>query len=100
MHVTAVLFARQRPPSQAASASSSHTAHLLTERLPEFIALTKPRVMALAVFTALVGLMIAPGHIDPRLGAMAILAIAAGAGAAGVLNSAVTEDKRAPQFHG
>ena len=46
----------------------------------------KPRVMALAVFTALVGLMIAPAHLDPLRGFVAILAIAAGAGAAGVLN--------------
>ena len=46
----------------------------------------KPRVMLLAVFTAFVGLMIAPGHLDPLLGSIAILAIAAGAGAAGVLN--------------
>jgi protoheme IX farnesyltransferase len=46
----------------------------------------KPRVMVLAVFTALVGLMVAPSRPDPLLGAVAILAIAAGAGAAGVLN--------------
>jgi heme o synthase len=46
----------------------------------------KPRVMMLAVFTALVGLAIAPGHLDPLLGSIAILGIAAGAGAAGVLN--------------
>jgi len=46
----------------------------------------KPRVMVLAVFTALVGLTIAPGHLDPLLGSVAIVAIAAGAGAAGVLN--------------
>jgi protoheme IX farnesyltransferase len=58
----------------------------LTARLPDFIALMKPRVMLLAVFTALVGLMIAPGHLDPLLGSIAIVAIAAGAGAAGVLN--------------
>src|SRR5262249_60117772 len=38
------------------------------------------------VFTAVVGLMIAPGRLDPLLGTTAILAIAAGAGAAGVLN--------------
>jgi protoheme IX farnesyltransferase len=42
--------------------------------------------MALAVFTALVGLMLAPAHLDPLLGFIAILAIAAGAAAAGVLN--------------
>jgi protoheme IX farnesyltransferase len=46
----------------------------------------KPRVMALAVFTALVGLMIAPVRLDPLIGFIAILAIAAGAGGAGVLN--------------
>ena len=58
----------------------------LSERLCDFFSLMKPRVMSLAVFTALVGLMIAPGHHDPLLGFIAILAIAAGAGAAGVLN--------------
>src|SRR5262249_30825501 len=42
--------------------------------------------MSLAVFTALVGLMIAPVHPDPLLGSVAILAISIGAGAAGVLN--------------
>ena len=55
-------------------------------RLPDFVTLMKPRVMSLAVFTAIVGLMIAPGHLDPLLGFIGILAIAAGAGAAGVLN--------------
>jgi protoheme IX farnesyltransferase len=60
--------------------------HGLTARLPDLLELMKPRVMALAVFTALVGLVVAPGHLDPRLGSIAILAIATGAGAAGVLN--------------
>jgi protoheme IX farnesyltransferase len=55
-------------------------------RLFDFVALTKPRVMALAVFTALVGMAIAPAHLDTLLGCVAIVAIAAGAGAAGVLN--------------
>jgi protoheme IX farnesyltransferase len=58
----------------------------LTARSPDFITLMKPRVMLLAVFTAFVGLMIAPGHLDPLLGSVAIVAIAAGAGAAGALN--------------
>jgi protoheme IX farnesyltransferase len=58
----------------------------LSARLPDFIRLMKPRVMLLAVFTALVGLIIAPGDLDPLLGSVAILGIAAGAGAAGVLN--------------
>jgi protoheme IX farnesyltransferase len=57
-----------------------------TMRSSEFLALMKPRVMLLAVFTALVGLLVAPGHLDPLPGSIAVLAIAAGAGAAGVLN--------------
>jgi protoheme IX farnesyltransferase len=58
----------------------------LTERLPHFVTLVKPRVMALALFTAFVGLMLAPTRLDPFPGLIAILAIAAGAGAAGALN--------------
>jgi heme o synthase len=58
----------------------------LTARLPDFVTLMKPRVMVLAVFTALVGLIMAPGRLDPLLGSIAVLAITAGAGAAGVLN--------------
>jgi protoheme IX farnesyltransferase len=58
----------------------------LAVRLPHFIALMKPRVMALAVFTALVGMMISPVRLDPLHGFISICAIAAGAGAAGVLN--------------
>ena len=56
------------------------------KRLADFIVLMKPRVMLLAVFTALVGLMVAPAHLEPLIGSIAIVAIAAGAGAAGVLN--------------
>jgi protoheme IX farnesyltransferase len=52
----------------------------------DYVALTKPRVMSLVVFTALVGLMVAPGNIDPLAGAVALLCIAGGAGAAGALN--------------
>jgi protoheme IX farnesyltransferase len=52
----------------------------------DYVALTKPRVMSLVVFTALVGLMVAPGGTDPFTGVVALLCIAAGAGAAGALN--------------
>src|SRR5258706_6387636 len=51
----------------------------------DYIALMKPRVMSLVVFTALVGLMVAPGHLHPVLGFAALLCIAVGAGAAGAL---------------
>ena len=57
-----------------------------TTRVPDFVALMKPRVMFLAVFTAFVGMMLAPVHPDPVIGSIAMLAIAVGAGAAGVLN--------------
>ena len=73
-------------PSTALSRIQLPAQPRLATRLPDFIALMKPRVMLLAVFTALVGLVIAPGHLDPLLGSIAVLAIAAGAGAAGVLN--------------
>lgn len=52
----------------------------------DFFALLKPRVMALAVFTAFVGLMVAPGAMNPVIAVIAIGAIAIGAGAAGALN--------------
>jgi protoheme IX farnesyltransferase len=52
----------------------------------DFWALTKPRVMSLVVFTALCGLLAAPGSIHPVIGFTAILCLALGAGACGALN--------------
>src|SRR6185437_186204 len=52
----------------------------------DYMALLKPRVMSLVVFTGFVGLYLAPGHIHPVLGAIAVLCIAVGAGAAGAIN--------------
>jgi len=52
----------------------------------DYLALLKPRVMSLVVFTALTGLAIAPGHVHPVIGFTALLCIAVGAGAAGALN--------------
>jgi protoheme IX farnesyltransferase len=61
-----------------------------SESLPadwrDFVALTKPRVMSLVVFTGLCGLLVAPVSIHPVLGFTAVLCIALGAGAAGALN--------------
>src|ERR1700720_42015 len=87
MATTVVPFSRPGRPSLAGHAPS-HTPYVPIEgpRFSEFVPLMKPRVMLLAVFTALVGLMIAPDRLDPLLGFVAVLAIAAGAGAAGVLN--------------
>jgi protoheme IX farnesyltransferase len=52
----------------------------------DYVALMKPRVMSLVVFTALVGLAVAPGSLHPVTGFTALLCIAVGAGAAGALN--------------
>jgi protoheme IX farnesyltransferase len=52
----------------------------------DWIALLKPRVMSLVVFTAIVGLLVAPVPIHPALGIAAILCIAVAAGAAGAIN--------------
>ena len=52
----------------------------------DYLELMKPRVMSLVMFTAFVGLVIAPGHIHPVIAATALLCIAVGAGAAGTLN--------------
>jgi heme o synthase len=69
-------------------ALSSDSAHPLADHwsMSDFVDLTKPRVMMLAVFTALVGLSSAPVRLDPLTTLAAVVAIAAGAGAAGVLN--------------
>ena len=52
----------------------------------DYIALLKPRVMSLVIFTAFVGYVLAPGAMHPVLGAIAILAVAVGAGASGAIN--------------
>jgi protoheme IX farnesyltransferase len=58
----------------------------------DYLALLKPRVMSLVIFTALIGLLIAPGHFHPILGITSILCIAVGAGASGALNMALEAD--------
>lgn len=52
----------------------------------DYFALLKPRVMSLVIFTALVGMVAAPGGIHPALAAISLFAIAVGAGASGALN--------------
>src|SRR3978361_1046247 len=52
----------------------------------DFLALTKPRVMTLVVFTGLCGMLAAPGTVNPVIGFTSILCIALAAGAAGALN--------------
>jgi protoheme IX farnesyltransferase len=61
-------------------------------RVSDYLTLLKPRVMSLVVFTALVGLLLAPGGVHPVIAITAILAIAVGAGAAGALNMVFDAD--------
>lgn len=57
-----------------------------TGAVADYVALLKPRVMSLVVFTAFVGMVIAPVPVHPIIGLTALLCIAVGAGAAGALN--------------
>lgn len=66
--------------------SADLTPHISEASVSDYVALLKPRVMSLVVFTALVGLVMAPGHLHPVLGFTALLCISVGAGAAGALN--------------
>ena len=52
----------------------------------DFVALLKPRVMSLVVFTGLTGMVMAPGELHPVLAVVAMLCIAVGAGASGAIN--------------
>lgn len=52
----------------------------------DFIALMKPRVMSLVVFTALIGMVMAPGALPPAISISALVLIAVGAGASAALN--------------
>jgi heme o synthase len=54
--------------------------------LGDFVALMKPRVMSLVVFTAFTGIVLAPAPMHPVLAVIALICIAVGAGASGVLN--------------
>jgi protoheme IX farnesyltransferase len=80
-----VLAAALALPAGEASAPAGSISAILA-RAADYFALTKPRVMSLVVFTAMVGLLAAPGHVDAVVGIATLLCIALGAGAAGALN--------------
>jgi protoheme IX farnesyltransferase len=60
--------------------------HVSEATVGDYVALLKPRVMSLVIFTALVGIVIAPGHMHPVMAFTSLLCIAVGAGASGALN--------------
>ena len=66
---------------------SSHSPALEYEAgVQDYIALLKPRVMSLVVFTGLVGIVVAPGHLHPLLACVAVLCVALASGASGAIN--------------
>ena len=74
--------------SDATINQTGQTATPITDeaQFGDYVALLKPRVMSLVVFTALVGLLAAPVSVHPMVAFAAILFIAVGAGASGALN--------------
>jgi protoheme IX farnesyltransferase len=72
--------------SEGAELRVSVSAEPSLAEVGDYLALMKPRVMSLVVFTALVGLAVAPGSLHPAAAFTALLCIAVGAGAAGSLN--------------
>jgi protoheme IX farnesyltransferase len=78
--------------SDAAAVSVPDAVPTKSAQPRDFIALLKPRVMSLVVFTALTGLVCAEAPMNPVLAAVAILCVAVGAGASGALNMAWDSD--------
>jgi heme o synthase len=72
--------------SEAPSTPAIRLATASVAGVRDYVEILKPRVMSLVVFTGLVGLVLAPGHLHPVLAAVAVLCIAIGAGAAGAIN--------------
>jgi protoheme IX farnesyltransferase len=78
---TSIDYALSREATPSPALASGAGAHVR-----DFVALLKPRVMSLVVFTGFAGLFVAPGELHPFLAAVAVLCIAVGAGAAGAIN--------------
>jgi len=68
---------------------SAETPVITTAQPEDYFQLLKPRVMSLVVFTAVTGLVAAPGGMNPLSAALSVMCIAVGAGAAGALNMAL-----------
>jgi len=71
---------------QSILAHHHRAGHVAGASASDFVALLKPRVMSLVVFTGFVGLVLAPGSLHPVLAFTAMLCIAAAAGASGAIN--------------
>src|ERR1043165_9397871 len=75
------------------SLSTTHSlAYPRVTTVGDFLALLKPRVMSLVIFTGLAGIVAAPGHVHPLSAFTVLLCIAVAAGASGCLNMAYDSD--------
>jgi len=73
-------------PGAGAQSEIGTVATAFEPSVGDFLELMKPRVMSLVVFTALTGMVSAPGNLHPVLAIIALVAITVGAGASGALN--------------
>jgi len=73
-------------PSALSPRAPASASPILEADTRDWIALLKPRVLTLVVFTGVIGLLLAPGHINPILAFTAILCITIAAGACGAIN--------------
>ena len=80
------LSARVAGTDGGEKSSLSPHAPAMEDDVRDWIALLKPRVMSLVVFTGMIGLLVAPGHLNPVLGFTAVLCIGVAAGACGAIN--------------
>jgi heme o synthase len=83
--LSASLISAPAAPARVAAAENVATTNAVGG-VGDYVALLKPRVMSLVVFTGWAGLYLAPGHLHPVLAAVAVLCIAVAAGAAGAIN--------------
>ncbi len=79
------------PTAEPAATMGLQRAEAVGE-LRDFYRLLKPRVMSLVVFTAIAGMLVAPGSLHPVLAGVAILCIAVCAGSAGAINMYLDRD--------
>jgi len=75
-----------QPPAAQARLTTDHWPLTTGSEAADWIALLKPRVLTLVVFTGAIGLIIAPSHMNPLMACIAILCITMAAGAAGAIN--------------
>src|SRR6516165_10754976 len=85
-----LVFAAERAAvsqfTQAGPAAGMRLAPASGAAVADYVEILKPRVMSLVVFTGIVGMALAPGHLNPVRALIAVLCIAVGAGAAGAIN--------------